>query len=98
MVDLITQYGLALIFANVLIQQIGLPIPALPTLIVAGALGADGKISASPLFGAGVIACALRDAILYTPGPLRGPPGLGFPCGSSLSPDPCARLFAYLLH
>jgi membrane protein DedA with SNARE-associated domain len=41
MVDLITQYGLALVFANVLIQQIGLPIPAVPTLIVAGALAAD---------------------------------------------------------
>ena len=33
---LITQYGLALVFANVLIQQIGPPIPAVPTLIVAG--------------------------------------------------------------
>ena len=44
MVDLITQYGLALIFANVLIQQMGLPIPVVPTLIVAGALAADGKI------------------------------------------------------
>src|SRR5258707_769368 len=41
MLGLITHYGLALIFANVLIQQIGLPIPALPTLIVAGALAAD---------------------------------------------------------
>ena len=47
MIDLITQYGLALIFANVLIQQMGLPIPVVPTLIVAGALAADGKFSAS---------------------------------------------------
>jgi len=46
MVGLITQYGLELVFANVLMQQMGLPIPALPTLIVAGALAADGEISA----------------------------------------------------
>jgi membrane protein DedA with SNARE-associated domain len=42
MVALISQYGLALIFANVFIQQLGMPIPALPTLIVAGALAAEG--------------------------------------------------------
>ena len=46
MIGLITQYGLALVFANVLIQQMGLPIPVVPTLIVAGALAADGKFSA----------------------------------------------------
>jgi len=56
MVGLITQYGLALVFANVLIQQIGLPIPAVPTLIVAGALAADGKFSALAIFGVAFIA------------------------------------------
>ena len=44
MIGLVTQYGVALVFANVLIQQIGLPIPVVPTLIVAGALAADGKL------------------------------------------------------
>ncbi len=95
MVDLITQYGLALIFANVLIQQIGLPIPALPTLIVAGALAADGKISASTLFGAAFIACAISDAFWYTAGRLRGPRVLRFLCGMSLSPDSCVRRSEY---
>jgi hypothetical protein len=37
MVGLITHYGLALVFANVLIQQMGTPIPMAPTLIVASA-------------------------------------------------------------
>ena len=38
LVSLLGQYGLALVFANVLIEQIGLPVPALPTLVVAGSV------------------------------------------------------------
>lgn len=38
MMNLFAQYGLLLVFANVLLAQAGLPLPALPTLIVAGAL------------------------------------------------------------
>lgn len=37
LVLLIGQYGLALVFVNVLLEQVGLPVPAIPTLIVAGA-------------------------------------------------------------
>ena len=38
---LLAQYGLLLVFANVLLEQLGLPLPAVPTMIVAGALAAD---------------------------------------------------------
>ncbi len=38
MMNLFAQYGLLLVFANVLLAQAGLPLPALPTLIVACAL------------------------------------------------------------
>jgi len=34
-------YGLPLIFGIVLLEQLGAPIPALPVLIVAGALAVD---------------------------------------------------------
>src|SRR5450432_3281528 len=95
MFDLITHYGLALIFANVLIQQMGLPIPALPTLIVAGALAADGKFVASELFGAAFIACAISDAFWYTAGWLRGNRVLRLLCRMSLSPDSCVRRSEY---
>src|SRR5712664_3095926 len=36
---LIAQYGLALVFANVLLEQLGLPIPAVPALVVACMMG-----------------------------------------------------------
>lgn len=41
MMNLFAQYGLLLVFANVLLAQAGLPLPALPTLIVAGALAVN---------------------------------------------------------
>ncbi|MGV3654899.1 MAG: sulfurtransferase, partial [Noviherbaspirillum sp.] len=37
-VDLIQQYGLAVVFINVFLEQLGAPLPAYPTMLVAGAL------------------------------------------------------------
>jgi membrane protein DedA with SNARE-associated domain len=34
--ELIAVYGLPLVFANVLLESLGLPLPALPTLILTG--------------------------------------------------------------
>ncbi len=42
------QYGVALAAVNVLVDQIGFPVPAYPSLIVAGAVAADGR---PPLHG-----------------------------------------------
>ena len=47
---LVTQYGLLIVGTNVLFDQIGLPVPAMPTLVVAGALAADGIFGARPVF------------------------------------------------
>jgi membrane protein DedA with SNARE-associated domain len=95
MIGLITQYGLALIFANVLIQQMGLPIPVFPTLIVAGALAADGKFSASEIFAVAVAACAISDATWYAAGRLYGRRVLKLVCRISLSPDSCVQQSEY---
>jgi membrane protein DedA with SNARE-associated domain/rhodanese-related sulfurtransferase len=98
MVGLITQYGLLLVFANVLVQQLGLPLPALPTLIMAGALAADGKISAWAIFGVALIACAVSDATWYTAGRLFGRRVMQLLCRISLSPESCVRRSEYLFH
>ena len=65
---LIGQYGLLIIFALVLLEQLGLPLPGLPALVVAGALAAGGGLSLPALFGAAVLACLIGDAA----GILRG--------------------------
>jgi len=37
LLDLLREFGLGLVFVNVLALQAGLPVPAYPTLILAGA-------------------------------------------------------------
>eukprot|EP01034_Spumella_vulgaris_P033968 gene33968-41896_t len=41
--SLLAEYGVFIVFAIVLIEQMGLPIPAFPLLIVSGALAANGE-------------------------------------------------------
>jgi membrane protein DedA with SNARE-associated domain/rhodanese-related sulfurtransferase len=95
LVALIAQYGLALVFANVLVEQIGLPVPAIPTLLIAGALAADGRLSAPAIFGAAFIACTIGDVLWFVAGKLYGRRVLNFLCRISLSPDSCVRQTEY---
>jgi membrane protein DedA with SNARE-associated domain/rhodanese-related sulfurtransferase len=88
---LIERHGLALVFANVLLEQVGLPIPAVPTLIVCGALAAEGRISAAAVLGLAFLACLIGDSLWFIAGKLYGRRVLRFLCGISLSPDSCVR-------
>lgn len=91
LVGLIAAYGLALVFVNVLAEQLGLPIPALPTLVVAGALAAEGKFSAPLTLLAAVGASVIADLIWYELGRRQGSRILKTLCRVSLSPDTCVR-------
>lgn len=62
LVSLLSQSRLAVVFGNVLVEQIGLPVPALPTLVVAGALATEGKLSMPLLFAVALVACSLADS------------------------------------
>jgi membrane protein DedA with SNARE-associated domain/rhodanese-related sulfurtransferase len=88
---LIERHGLALVFANVLLEQVGLPLPAVPTLIVCGALAAEGRISAAAVLGLAFLACAIGDGLWFLAGRFYGRRVLRFLCGISLSPDSCVR-------
>jgi membrane protein DedA with SNARE-associated domain/rhodanese-related sulfurtransferase len=88
---LIAEYGLAFVFANVLLEQLGLPIPAMPTLIVSGALVAEGGFSVAAVFGLAFVACMLGDAAWYLAGRLWGRRVMALLCRVSLSPDSCVR-------
>ncbi len=91
MFDLITRHGLALIFANVLLEQLGVPLPAIPTLIVAGALAADGTLSAPAVFGVAFAASMIGDSAWYIAGRQYGRRIMTTLCRTSLSPDSCVR-------
>jgi membrane protein DedA with SNARE-associated domain/rhodanese-related sulfurtransferase len=88
---LFEQYGVSLVFLNVLLEQIGLPIPAVPTLIVAGALVVDGRLSGFAVLGAALLACAIADACWYMAGRRYGSGVMKTLCRISLSPDSCVR-------
>jgi membrane protein DedA with SNARE-associated domain/rhodanese-related sulfurtransferase len=95
LVQLIAHYGLAFVFANVLAEQIGLPIPAIPTLVIAGALATDGILSPLATLGAAFFACALGDAAWYAAGRIYGSRVMRLLCRISLSPDSCVRQTEY---
>jgi membrane protein DedA with SNARE-associated domain/rhodanese-related sulfurtransferase len=83
------QYGVAIVVANVLLDQIGLPVPAVPTLVVAGAIAADGLMPLPALFVWSVIACLLADCGWYLVGQKYGIRVLKTLCRISLEPDSC---------
>ncbi len=85
------RYGLPLVFASVFLEQAGLPIPAVPTLIVAGALAAEGRLPAGALVLDALAACLLADFLWYELGRRHGHKILKTLCRISLSPDTCVR-------
>jgi len=87
----VVTYGLPLIFGFVLLEQLGAPIPALPVLIVAGALAANGDLSAVQVLAVAVVASLLADSVWYGLGRFRGNRILKTLCQISLSPDSCVR-------
>ncbi len=82
-------YGTTLVIVNVLLDQIGLPVPAVPTLIVAGAIGAQGQMSLPALFAGSVLACLAADCAWYWIGERYGIRVLKTLCKISLEPDSC---------
>lgn len=86
---LLQEYGVLIVFAIVLIEQIGMPIPAFPILIVAGALSVAGGISGPLVWACGLLACLLSDLFWFLAGRRYGNRILKMLCRISLSPDYC---------
>jgi membrane protein DedA with SNARE-associated domain/rhodanese-related sulfurtransferase len=95
LLDLVARHGVAIVFFNVLVEQIGLPVPAVPTLIVAGALAAKGQLSAPAVFAAAIVACYLGDGLWFAGGRIYGHRVMRLLCRISLSPDSCVRQSEY---
>jgi len=89
--SLLAEHGLSLVFTNVLLAQLGLPLPALPLLIVAGALVADGTLSVLPLTLAVITASLLGDTPWYLAGRRYGYRVLRTLCRISMEPDSCVK-------
>jgi membrane protein DedA with SNARE-associated domain len=90
-ITLIAQYGLLLVFVNVLVEQAGAPVPAMPTLVVAGAVAAGGDLSITAILLVSLVACLLGDLPWYWAGRHFGGAMMRTLCRISLSPDSCVR-------
>ncbi len=91
LIALIVRHGVPLVALNVFLEQIGAPVPAIPTLLVAGGLSRDGRISSTHVLIASVAASLLADWIWFLLGRWQGYRVLRLLCRISLSPDSCVR-------
>jgi membrane protein DedA with SNARE-associated domain len=91
LVHYVLLYGVSLIFVNVILEQLGMPVPAAPALIVAGALSRDGKLSSTNVLLAALLASLIADYIWFLLGRRYGYRILRVLCRISLSPDSCVR-------
>jgi membrane protein DedA with SNARE-associated domain/rhodanese-related sulfurtransferase len=89
--EFLVNHGLPLLFGVVLLEQMGLPLPAVPFLLAAGALSATGRFSPLLGIGATVVACLAADVTWFYLGRHRGNQVLGLLCRISLEPDSCVR-------
>ena len=87
----VASYGLPLVIGVVLLEQLGLPIPAIPVLVVAGALAVDGKLAAWQILFGAVAASVAADSLWFALGRVQGNRILKTLCRISLSPDSCVR-------
>ena len=87
----LARYGVPFVGLNVFLQQVGLPIPAVPTMMIAGALAASGRMDLLAALAIAVGASLAADLIWFWAGRRYGYPVLRFLCRISLSPDTCVR-------
>jgi membrane protein DedA with SNARE-associated domain len=89
LLSFVIQHGYAVLFFWVLLEQLGLPIPSAPLLLVAGALVGSGNLQILPIFLTIWSASLIADLSWYTLGKRRGEKVLPFLCRISLTPDSC---------
>ncbi len=87
----LNEYGVALVGLNVLLQQLGLPIPAVPTMMLAGALAVAGRLDLLQAFAIAILASLIADLAWFWAGRHYGYGVLRRLCRVSLSPDTCVR-------
>jgi membrane protein DedA with SNARE-associated domain/rhodanese-related sulfurtransferase len=87
--ELMLRHGILALFVSVLLEEIGLPLPAIPFILAAGASVGAGRLSFVALLGAGVTASMIGDTLWYWLGRAKGNKILTLLCRISFEPDSC---------
>jgi len=89
--SLLLQYGLILVLASAFIEQLGLPIPSYPVLVLAGALSHAGGDPLPLIIAVGAVGVVLGDLVVYAAGVRFGRRALSVVCRLSMARDNCVR-------
>ena len=89
--EFLIQHGIAVVFAAVFVEQMGIPLPAAPWLLAAGALAVAGKMHWLVALASAAFGSVLADVIWFYLGRYGGARVLNFLCRVSLEPDSCVR-------
>ena len=87
----VLRHGYLFLFAAVLVEQAGLPVPAVPVLLTMGALVGMGRFSLATSIAVAVAACLVADVVWYRLGRRYGSSILRLVCRITLEPDSCVR-------
>jgi membrane protein DedA with SNARE-associated domain/rhodanese-related sulfurtransferase len=85
----LSQHGYSILFAAILLETFGLPIPAAPALLITGGASAFGKLNPWLVLAAAMSAMALGDTLMFLLGRRTGWWLLGVLCRISLNPEAC---------
>ena len=87
----LVKHGYVVLFASVLAQQLGLPLPSTPFIVAAGALAQSGQLSFTAVLILAWSAAMIADLVWFEIGRRRGARVLQLLCRISLEPDYCVR-------
>src|SRR5262245_25389753 len=91
MPDLLVEYGVMVLFVWAFAVQAGLPLPAAPVLLGAGAMSGAGRMNLALAIGAAMVAALGADVLWYALGRAQGLRVFGALCRFSLDPDSLVR-------
>jgi membrane protein DedA with SNARE-associated domain len=89
LLSVIMHHGYLLIFAVVLGEAIGLPVPAAVALVAGGAAAAAGSLSVPKVLAVAMLGMLIGDSLLFILGRYMGWALLGLLCRLSINPESC---------
>lgn len=89
--EFLIHHGHSVLFVWVLAEQLGIPVPAMPLLLAAGALAGAGRMNFLACLLFAMLGAVLADSVWFQLGRHKGIRILQLLCRISLEPDSCVR-------
>jgi membrane protein DedA with SNARE-associated domain len=89
--EFLVHHGYVVLLVWIFLEQAGLPLPSIPLLLAAGALGGMNRLNFGVALLICVTACVAADTLWYELGRRNGIKIVQWLCKISLEPDSCVR-------